>query len=446
MPRSQQVARPIVRSLQQSCSAAVPQTRSIAARQFSSTASRNDEGTTQQPAASAPQRLSDIVTGSHWTPEQLEKLTSHTMGSRRRRAALATSSDIPFEQMPYQCFQEARKIVNEDRQEKVAKIIAETEKIKRIEAANASTFRGGESYKQKRLVSLRAYVEELKILADINDPLVKRRFEDGMGDMNKPIYRYLADRRWRAMDYKIIVQRINQFHIVPDLLPKFDPTMDVKMSFRGQPIRPGTTLNSRVTEVAPTLKMQVFDKGERLLSVVVLDADVPDLDLDTFTRRCHYLATNIPWDPTKKHLPLRQIGTPSFQTGGDLAVPWLPPFAQKGSPYHRLAIFILVHNANEKLDAAKLKQMYDGAGREHFSIKSLRDKFNLDIVGFNLFRSEWDENTAAVMERHGIPGADIEFKQQHFKSLKGPRKARGWEAKRQKPKYKSLWKYTKRIA
>jgi large subunit ribosomal protein L35 len=121
------------------------------------------------------------LTGSHWTPEQLEKLISHTMGSRRRRAALATSSDIPFEQMPYQCFQEARNIINEDRQEKIAKIVAETEKIKRLEAADASTFRGGEPYKQKRLESLRAYMEELKILADINDPLVKRRFEDGMG-------------------------------------------------------------------------------------------------------------------------------------------------------------------------------------------------------------------------------------------------------------------------
>jgi len=180
MSRSQQVARPIVRSF----NVAVCQSRSIVARQFSSTASRKDEGTTaeQGPAsASGSQRLSDTLAGSHWTPEQLEKLTSHTMGSRRRRAALATSGDVPFEQMPYQCFQEARKVLDEDRQEKIAQIIAETEKIKRLEAADASTMRGGDPYKQKRLVSMRKHVEELKILADINDPLVKRRFEDGMG-------------------------------------------------------------------------------------------------------------------------------------------------------------------------------------------------------------------------------------------------------------------------
>jgi len=63
----------------------------------------------------------------------------------------------------------------------VAKIIEETEKIKRLEATDPSVFRGGEAYKQKRLASLRKYVEQLKILADINDPEVKRRFEDGKG-------------------------------------------------------------------------------------------------------------------------------------------------------------------------------------------------------------------------------------------------------------------------
>jgi large subunit ribosomal protein L35 len=115
------------------------------------------------------------------TEDQLAQFMAPQLGSRRRRAALATTGSIPFEQLPYQCFQEARKILAQDREEKVAKIVAETAKIKRLEATDASTFRGGEPYKQKRLESLRAHVERLKVLADINDPLVKRRFEDGQG-------------------------------------------------------------------------------------------------------------------------------------------------------------------------------------------------------------------------------------------------------------------------
>lgn len=264
--------------------------------------------------------------------------------------------------------------------------------------------------------------------------------------MSKPIYRYLAERKWRKMDYKILVQRLTQFDIVPDLLAKFDPIMDVKMSFRGRTTPPGTTLECTVTEVAPTLKLQVFTPGERLISIVVIDADVPDVEHDWFSRRCHFMAVNIPWDATKKMLPLRHFGTPNDRSGGALAVPWLPPFAQKGAPYHRLSIFILEQKPGEVLDEAALRERYGGAGRDGFSLKGFRDKYALEPVGFSIFRTEWDATTAAVMERHGIPGADVEFKFQHMRSLKGPRKAKGWEAKRQKPKYKSLWKYTKRIA
>ncbi|KAK1835799.1 phosphatidylethanolamine-binding protein [Podospora conica] len=448
--RSQRVARPILRSLQQQRSPATcpSQPLALAIRQFSSTTARKNEGTTieQPPTSTSPDVPRPPMKGSEWTPEQLERLMSPIMGSRRRRAALATSDNVPFEQMPYECFQEARQILNEDRNEKIAAIVAETEKIKRLEAMDPSTYRGGEKYKQKRLDSLRRHVAELKILADINDPLVKRRFEDGMGDMSKPIYRYLAERKWRKMDYKILVQRLTQFNIVPDLLAKFDPVMDIKMSFRGRATPPGTTLEATVTEVAPTLTLQVFDAGERLITVVVVDADVPDVEHDWFSRRCHFMAVNIPWDPTKKQLPLRHFGTANDRSGGTLAVPWLPPFAQKGAPYHRLSIFILEQKPGERLDEAAVKERYNGPGRDNFSLKGLRDKFALKPVGFTLFRTEWDASTAAVMARHGIPGADVEFKFQHMKSLKGPRKARGWEAKRQKPKYKSLWKYTKRIA
>src|SRR5205814_8782342 len=83
--------------------------------------------------------------------------------------------------------------------------------------------------------------------------------------------------------------------------------------------------------------------------------------------------------------------------------------------------------------------------RDGFSLKSYRDKFALTPVGFTLFRTVWDEHTAAVMERAGLPGADVEFRRKTVYSLKEPRKPKGWEAKRQGPKYRHLWKYTKRI-
>lgn len=256
--------------------------------------------------------------------------------------------------------------------------------------------------------------------------------------MNKPIYRYYAEKKWRSYDHRLITQRIKQFNIVPDVLPKLEPKADVQLYFRQLKVPPGQIVDSAVSENPPRLRVQVFDKGERLVTVVVIDSDVPDVANDGFTKRCHFLAANIPLSPADTSLPLSRI-----RADDQLAVPWLPPFSQKGAPYHRLGIYLLEQRPGEKLDVAKLKSLY--AKRDAMSLKSLRDKFGLAPFGFNMFRSVWDDNTAAVMARLDAPGADVEFRRTRVYSLKPPVKARGWEAKRQGPKFRHLWKYTKRI-
>ncbi len=121
------------------------------------------------------------TTTAHWAERRLVRLGTPPVGSRRRRAAIRTSQNLPFEQLPYQCFQEARRVLQEDRREKVAAVRRGLAKIRRLEAIDPSQVTGGERVRQMRLASLRKQLEEYKILADINDPLVKRRFEDGLG-------------------------------------------------------------------------------------------------------------------------------------------------------------------------------------------------------------------------------------------------------------------------
>jgi large subunit ribosomal protein L35 len=103
------------------------------------------------------------------------------IGSRRRRATLQSSDHIPFELLPYQCFQEARKVLQKDREEKLEAIKRQRLRINNLIAQDPSAIKGGEAQKQVRLTSMREYLEHLKILADINDPLIKKRFEDGLG-------------------------------------------------------------------------------------------------------------------------------------------------------------------------------------------------------------------------------------------------------------------------
>ncbi|RFU71785.1 ribosomal 35, partial [Trichoderma arundinaceum] len=145
-----------------------------------------------------------------------------------------------------------------------------------------------------------------------------------------------------------------------------------------------------------------------------------------------------PLSPSDTSLPLGRI-----KADDQLALPWLPPFSQKGAPYHRVGIYLLEQKPGAQLDVAKLKELY--ASRDGFSLKSFRDKFSLTPVGFNMFRTVWDDNTAAVMARHEAAGADVELRPARVHSLKPPVKPRGWEAKRQGPAYRHLWKYTKRI-
>jgi large subunit ribosomal protein L35 len=249
--------------------------------------------------------------------------------------------------------------------------------------------------------------------------------------MSKPIYRYLADKKWRRYQRLIIVQRLQQLSIVPDLLPHFEPTADVRLAFRTRNVQPGDFVDSRVSERAARLNVQVFDSGKRWVSVIVIDADVPLIESDGFTSRCHFFATNIPVSPTETSLPL------SHATEDQIVLPWLPPFAQKGSPYHRYAVFVIQHKDKQTLNPTKLKEKFD---RDGFSLRKFVQGNDLKPIGIHIFRSEWDEGTAEVMERAGIEGADIEFKRTRIEPLKPKQKPRGWEAKHASAKYLSLRK------
>jgi len=130
-----------------------------------------------------------VAAKPQWNPETVTSrkgeriLFEHgilPIGSRRRRAAISTSPNIPFEQLPYQCFQEARKVLQADREQKIKEIEVERGRIERLAAQDAQSV-GGEVQKQNKLDSMRRHLEHLKILADINDPMIKKRFEDGEG-------------------------------------------------------------------------------------------------------------------------------------------------------------------------------------------------------------------------------------------------------------------------
>ncbi|KAK5047030.1 hypothetical protein LTR84_006972 [Exophiala bonariae] len=332
------------------------------------------------------------------------------IGSRRRRAAIAKSPGIAFDELPYQCFQEARKVLVADREEKVKKIEVERARITRLNSLDSNTIPGGEAAKQRRLRSMEAELQKLKILADINDPNVKRRFEDGKGDMSKPIYRYLAEQKWQEYPRKVQVQRINQMKVIPDVVPAVDPILDIKITFGKRTYPPGEFVPSLASEQPPRLTLQAFEKGEKTVTIAIIDPDVPNFETDSFDSRCHFLASNIQISPVQPTVDLAGLATTS-----QVLLPWLPPHAQKGSPYHRLSIIVLQQKDNIPIDVAAATKMVQ---RDGFSLRSFMSRQKLlKPISASLFRATWDENTAAVMARAGLEGGDLELKRKKVEPL-----------------------------
>jgi len=167
-------------------------------RLFSSSAAARDEALATPPPASTPPAYMQawgtldpqMVENKKLERRLLRRDHVQPVGSRRRRAALRRAAihqavELPFEQLPYQCFQEARKVLLEDRQDKIRAIEKQQQRIHNLERQDAAVS-GGSAAKDTRLRSMRKQLHDLVILADINDPAVKRRFEDGQGTPHGP--------------------------------------------------------------------------------------------------------------------------------------------------------------------------------------------------------------------------------------------------------------------
>jgi large subunit ribosomal protein L35 len=101
------------------------------------------------------------------------------IGSRRKRVAMATGAGLAFEQLPYQCFQDARKILADDRNELLDKIKAQSERIDKLKEQQGQSQEVDSNSRVLR--SLAKHVEQLTLEADGRDPVILKTFEDGKG-------------------------------------------------------------------------------------------------------------------------------------------------------------------------------------------------------------------------------------------------------------------------
>ncbi|KAJ5973519.1 hypothetical protein N7481_010729 [Penicillium waksmanii] len=406
MAHCERASRPLLQCLRSSYARSLTGLQ-VQARGFQSTASVAEAQSEEtQPFH---KNLDPELVSSPRLERRLMRQGTTPIGSRRRRAALQGSPNIPFEQLPYQCFQEARNVLLADRTEKLEEIEKMRQRIARVEALSTEEV-GGEQSRKSRLGAMQLHLEQLKIHADINDPQVKRKFEDGQGDMSKPIYRFLADRKWREYRRKILVQRITQMKVIPDVLPHCDPVVDTKLYFGKRQVQAGDYVLANVSTSAPKLDVQMFERGEKLVTIAVVDSDVPNVEADSFDYKTHYLAVNVPISAVNTKVDLAQLSEDS-----QVVLPWLPPVAQKGSPYHRLSVLIMEQKDAQALDFAAVKAKE--ADRDNTLLRTIQARYHLKAIGAHLFRSQFDETTLEVMNQIGFKGVELELRRKKVEPL-----------------------------
>ncbi|KAJ7671961.1 hypothetical protein B0H17DRAFT_1141370 [Mycena rosella] len=206
---------------------------------------------------------------------------------------------------------------------------------------------------ESELEKMRAKLHILDVQSEVNLPEVRWSVQNGMADLSIPSHRHLVEQRWRKDgDLDLLMERIHQMNVIPDVLPVLHPTVDLHLTARLMPehfdslmrrntfqrrvntfkeVIPGNYLTPQQTRVPPKLYVNVFHTDVRLYTMLLVDPDVPDEANQTFTTFLHWLKPNIPLSAT-------HVGRIPFL---NTHTRYIPPHPQRGTPYHRYTVLLL---------------------------------------------------------------------------------------------------------
>jgi len=252
---------------------------------------------------------------------------------------------------------------------------------------------------------------------------------NAMADMTKPSHRHLLEQRWRkegALD--LLMERIYQMYVVPDVLPELRPSVDLHVTATALPqeirlrnttdkqVEPGLFLLPKQTLQPLKLYANVFHTDTRLYTMLLVDPDVPDQENATFTTYLHWMRPNIPLSATHRDR------IPDLNTH----TTYIPPHPQRGTPYHRYVILLLPQppasdtpdytlNTAARAPPGQISSAYldipvvSNAEREGFDVRAFMQKWGLDGSkggGVHMFREIWDEDVSNIYKN--VLGKDEE--------------------------------------
>ncbi|KIJ60093.1 hypothetical protein HYDPIDRAFT_139582 [Hydnomerulius pinastri MD-312] len=243
-------------------------------------------------------------------------------------------------------------------------------------------------------------LQYLEIQSEINFPEVQWKCANGMADLSKAVDRHIIEKRWRkegALD--LLMERIHQMHVVPDVLPDLHPSFDLRVTFPEHHdqnnipevdvkskygfVEPGVYLLPEQTVEPPKLYKDVFHTDERLYTLIMVDPDVPDEAINSYQTFLHWLQPNI---------TLSAI-SPSMISNTNTHTQYIAPHPQKGTPYHRYTIMLLPQKSHIDVPVVEMDQ------RLGFSVREFMAKYDIDPStggGAHMWREVWNETVSGI--------------------------------------------------
>ncbi|SPO26540.1 related to MRPL35 - mitochondrial ribosomal protein, large subunit [Ustilago trichophora] len=239
-----------------------------------------------------------------------------------------------------------------------------------------------------------ALKESLEIAAAINDPSLLSTFQSSNPttyDASNPAFRHLRERLWRKDSGVLakVIERCTLMHVFPDVLPGITPTVDVQVSFgqgdgftdhmsQGGDVLVGVFVEAKQTTSAPKVDVNVFHTEEKKYSLVIVDPDQPDQDLESFKTSLLALKTDI---------PLSATSSPTIDLTQNMSVDYIPPHPQQGTPYHRYTTILLEQSNSNTISTHELDA-------NNFNLSNFIQQNQLVPAGIHFWRAKWTPESA----------------------------------------------------
>ncbi|KAH8101535.1 PEBP-like protein [Cristinia sonorae] len=250
---------------------------------------------------------------------------------------------------------------------------------------------------------LKEKVKILEVQSEINLPSVRWKARNGLADMSKPVYRHLLEQRWREEgDLDLLMERIHQMNVVPDMLPSLHPSFDLRLNFPEPPpedirlrtrvkrkyekVEPGVYLLPEQTRKPPMMYATVFHTDTRLYTLLMVDLDVPDPENETFQSYLHWMHPNIPLSSSTTAITLQGTHTK-----------YIPPHPQKGTPYHRYVMLLVPQTGEQPIEVPHFSE----SDRLGFDYRDFAATYGLDASqggGAHMWREVWDETVTKIYQ------------------------------------------------